>query len=321
MLLKETKILIIGAGLAGLTCARALSERGLSSVIYEKSRGVGGRLATRRSNADVSFDHGGQYVTAQGDKFQAYLDEAIKSGFAAEWLPNLEEELKFPKKKIVGLSGMSDLVRPLCRELDIRFNVTVTGVSRQKEGWLIRTDKSHKEEIFDKVILTIPAPQAKELIYHETSIISVLDKVSLLPCLAAMVAFSEKLNLSSDVFRDGSEVLAWCARDSSKPQRNKNYDSWVLHGTPRWSKDWLEAERDIIAEKLLENFRQTYHNPLPEIKILRGHKWRYALADKMLGKEFLASDDNTLFLGGDWCMGPRAEYAYNSGRAIAAAVI
>ena len=321
MLLKKTKILIIGAGLMGLTCARALSDRGLSPVVYEKSRGVGGRLATRRFNEDVSFDHGGQYVTAQGDNFQTYLNEAIKSGSAAEWLPNLDKELLSTKKKIVGVTGMNDLVRPLCKELDIRFNITVTGVSRQKKGWLIQTDKSHEKEIFDKVILTVPAPQARDLIYDETPLISVLDQVSLLPCLAAMVTFSEKLTIPRDVLRNGSEVLAWCARDSSKPQRKNTYDSWVLHGTPRWSKDWLDAERDTIAEKLLENFRQTYQNPLPEIRILRGHKWRFALADKTLGKEFLALDDNTLFLGGDWCMGPRAEYAFNSGRAIAAAVI
>ncbi|HIP78813.1 MAG TPA: FAD-binding protein, partial [Kiloniellaceae bacterium] len=43
------RIAVIGAGLAGLLCARRLQDAGLHPVVFEKSRGLGGRLATRRA--------------------------------------------------------------------------------------------------------------------------------------------------------------------------------------------------------------------------------------------------------------------------------
>lgn len=39
-------IAIIGAGMAGLTCARGLADAGLHPVVFDKGRGIGGRLAT-----------------------------------------------------------------------------------------------------------------------------------------------------------------------------------------------------------------------------------------------------------------------------------
>ena len=72
-------IAIIGAGLAGLTAARLLAEAGRAVRLFDKGRGVGGRLATRRvthAGATHGFDHGAQYVRAEGPAFAALLDEA-----------------------------------------------------------------------------------------------------------------------------------------------------------------------------------------------------------------------------------------------------
>jgi len=66
------KVAIIGAGLAGAFCARALAEAGRRVCVFEKSGGTGGRLSTRRSAAG-EFDHGAQYLTARGAAMGALI--------------------------------------------------------------------------------------------------------------------------------------------------------------------------------------------------------------------------------------------------------
>ena len=54
-------VLIIGAHITGLACARKLADAGMAPVVMAKGRGIGARVATRRAG-DWQFDHGAQYV-------------------------------------------------------------------------------------------------------------------------------------------------------------------------------------------------------------------------------------------------------------------
>jgi len=77
-------IAIIGAGMAGLACARHLAQAGHAPIIFDKGRGIGGRLATRRAEG-LQFDHGAQYVNAHTPGFAALLAELAAAGAAAPW--------------------------------------------------------------------------------------------------------------------------------------------------------------------------------------------------------------------------------------------
>ena len=73
--------IIIGSGISGIACARALAVAGLPVRVLDKGRGIGGRMATRRvalPTGEVTFDHGAQYMRPRDPAFaQALLDEAI----------------------------------------------------------------------------------------------------------------------------------------------------------------------------------------------------------------------------------------------------
>ena len=56
-------VAVIGAGISGLFAARTLADRGLNVKVFDKGRGLGGRMSTRRVDGKSCFDHGAQYFT------------------------------------------------------------------------------------------------------------------------------------------------------------------------------------------------------------------------------------------------------------------
>ena len=76
---------VVGAGMAGITCARTLVQAGHRVTVFEKSRGPGGRMATRDSEFG-SFDHGAQYFTVRDERFEQAL--ATASGLVRPWSAN-----------------------------------------------------------------------------------------------------------------------------------------------------------------------------------------------------------------------------------------
>lgn len=80
---------IVGAGISGLACANELLKFGISVTLFEKARGVSGRLATRQRKTeqgdDVEFDHGAQYFTARTPLFLSFVQELLGSGKVCHW--------------------------------------------------------------------------------------------------------------------------------------------------------------------------------------------------------------------------------------------
>ena len=152
----ERSIAVIGAGMAGLSCARRLAAAGLSPVIFDKGRGVGGRLATRRTFEGLQFDHGAQYVTARKDGFRKLLAEMRQAGVADVW------EDSACSKRFVGKPGMTALAKHLAEGLDVRANVEISNISGSTAGWIITTGTEKLN--FQRVVITAPAQQAAVLL-------------------------------------------------------------------------------------------------------------------------------------------------------------
>ena len=313
---------MIGAGIAGLTCARYLKDHGFHPIVFEKSRGLGGRLAARRAGDGVTFDHGAQYVTARSPPFQRLVEEAIKAGAAGYWRPRTGDPAAGePDGWVVGTPAMNALIKPLARGLVVRLATEVTGIARDGDGWRVDTAAGTEADPFPLVICTAPAPQARALLAGEPGIADALARVSIAPCWALMLTFAAPLAVPFDVWRSASHNLAWIARNSSKPARGRSKDCWVVHAGSGWSQRHLELGRDRIAETMIAMLPSTLGTRLPELEHASAHRWRYALAAAPLGRPYLCSDDRTLFVGGDWCLGPRVEYAFDSGQVIARTLV
>jgi predicted NAD/FAD-dependent oxidoreductase len=213
------------------------------------------------------------------------------------------------------------LVKPLGNALEVHLNREVARVVRDDGGWRIHCRDHEGGELFDVAVCTAPAPQAAALFRHETGIAEGLAKVSIAPCWALMVSFAARFDPGFEAHRFDRGALAWVARNSSKPGRHTETDCWVLHAAPDWSQEHLEKSRDEIAPLMIEMIEGLSDGPLPEIGHASAHRWRYALTTEPLGTPFICSADRSLFLGGDWCLGARVEYAFTSGRQMAHAVL
>src|SRR5512147_827927 len=116
----EVRVAVIGAGIAGLACAQELARADARVTVFERSRSLGGRLATRRSGS-FAFDHGAQFVTARSRPFARFADVATRAGVLAPWRPRVREDERVFDAPIedwrVGTPGMSALVRPLTRNV------------------------------------------------------------------------------------------------------------------------------------------------------------------------------------------------------------
>jgi predicted NAD/FAD-dependent oxidoreductase len=313
---------VIGAGLSGVAAARALSAAGYPVRVFEKSRGPGGRLATRRTEAGHTFDHGAQYFTARDALFQEQVGAWREAGLADAWhgvIGTLERGRVTPSERehtrYVGVPAMGSGVKRLAEGLDVRSGVRVERVEREGAAWRLTAESGEGLGTFDAVVVAVPAPQAVPLLAGAPDLAARATTARMEPCQAVMARFAERVPLELDgAFVHGSP-LSWIARDASKPGRSEG-ERWVLHGSPEASRAHLEDAPEAVAARWVEAFAEATGLNVRPVEAV-AHRWRYALPAPALEEPALF--DAALGIGacGDWCGGPRVEGAFLSGVALA----
>ncbi|MEM9050240.1 MAG: FAD-dependent oxidoreductase [Pseudomonadota bacterium] len=304
----QGEIVIVGSGMAGLACAHRLAAAGLSPQILDKGRGLGGRMATRRGAAGRQYDHGAQYFTVRDPSFRRVVAQASAARAVAAW-PEAGDG------RYVGLPGMSGLPRFLARALNVRQAVTVTGLARAGARWRLETSEGPLSA--DRVILTPPAPQTADLLEHAApDLAAAAQGCRFEPCLTLMMDATPHVPNRFVTDRDTDGPLAWLAHDSSKPGRPAGR-AWIAQAGPGWSRTHLEETVEHIVEAMLPALCDRLRVDPGDVLHAAAHRWRYARVSKPLGAPFLRLPDGTLYAGGDWCIGPRVEAAWQSGTAIA----
>lgn len=320
-------VAVIGAGMAGLLCARTLADHRFSVQVFDKGRGPGGRMATRRTG-DLAFDHGAQYFIARDPRFGRYVESWRSDGIVSEWqgrLGVLRAGEVVPKndglRRFVGTPGMSAVSRHLARSCNVRYGVRVGEVARQDGRWQLRSESGEELGTFDAVVLALPAPQAVPLLNAAPALAAQAAAVATTPCWAVMAAFAGAVDLPLDgAFIHGSP-LSWAARDGSKagrPQRQADgSECWVLHAGAEWSTAHLEDSPTDVAAALLDAFAAAVGKALPPVASATAHRWRYALTATPAESQCLYDPSLRIGACGDWCGGARVEAAFLSGMAMA----
>ncbi len=312
------RVAIVGTGMAGAACAAALAERGQEVVLFEAEadEAVGGRLAQRRVG-EARFDHGAQYIRARDPDFQAAVRGWAAAGIVARWSPGDAPDLA----AWCGVPSMRAPVEALLDGLEARLGWRVDGLRRTADGWHLMGARGRTAGPFAGVVLAIPAAEALALLGSAAPVgwPAALGAVAMAPCWALMAAFAEAPGVSRDCLRPAAGPLAWVASQVEKPGRGP-VETWIAHARPDWSLRHIGERPAAVAPLLLEAMEAAFGRALPAPAVLEAHRWPFALVQRPLGRDFLLDRAAGLAVCGDWCLGPRVEAAFLSGRRLGEAL-
>ena len=300
-----TRLGIIGAGIAGAWIANRLSRAGHDVVVFEKSRGFGGRMATRRSG-ELALDHGAQFFTARTTEFQS-LTKACPEEIA-EWQPkvvtlgNVEKPFKreWFEPHFVCTPAMGALCRRLLVDINVALNTEVSELQPKSDGWLLIDNDGQQYEC-DWVISTAPAGQTQNLIPSAP-----LDNVTYAPCFALMAGLNARPTFDAAVVR--GFALEWLAISSSRPAR-PDLPGIVAHAGPGWSEEHFDVDKDQVSKLLVEELHELGVAVKPDVLT---HRWRYARVVTPHTEPYWLDAEDRLAACRDWGIGPRVEDAFSS---------
>lgn len=334
-------IAVVGAGIAGLACARTLMQAGRRVTLMEKQPHVGGRMASLDTPFG-SFDHGMQYFTVRDARLTQALSVAPET--VRRWSTNavrvldafgqvIEAPLPGGEAHWVAAPDMSALPRawaePLHRQGALALSSRVHHIGRNAAGWALQIERTDGSRAtlggFDAVVLALPAAPASDLLRASGLLPKVVEQVSAVkvaPCWSLMLAFPQAVQPDLTRFgpqwnaaRSTHHRLTWLSRESSKPGRG-GIERWTAQASAEWSQEHLQDDHARVLAKLKKAFAEVTGIRI-EPSHAEVHRWRDARTLVPLGKTHLWDGRARIGLAGDWCLGHRMEDAFVSGLELA----
>lgn len=283
------KILIVGAGISGILLAKEFVLAGLQVEIWEKSNGVGGRMATRRGDG-TSWDHGAQFYTPDG----------LLLKYHRMWLDqNLVKPWPFPteKPRYYSTLGMNALAKNLCTDLTIHKNRRLCKLVKNNSQWYAE-DEQQQSSYYNEVYLTCPLPQS--LILLEKNSLEFSNSLRNIIYSKSIVALiSSKIELPEIAFYKEDPNTSFFSWVDMKAKGLSKFPAWTIVANSKWSEEYWELTESLI----LENFK----NEVSKFFLLKKFpesewqikKWYYSQPLKTISSQegFISKNPNLMITG------------------------
>lgn len=290
----------MGAGIAGLSCARALTDGGARVRVVERSPVPGGRLASRRYD-DRFVDIGAAYLVADDPDFAAQVDAWRTRGLARPWTDALRVhpggEWATGPVRWAAPGGLRSLATDLATGLDLRLSTDLDTVPADA----------------DTVVLAMPGPQALRL-SPPAAIADAARAQIWKPVIAAVLTYpAREWGDLRGAFVNDHPLLATVCDDGDR--RGDGAPVLVAHSTAALAnryRDHPDSAGPILAAAVAEllglSARPSVHT----------HRWAYAQPEAVDARYAV---DGRVWLCGDAFGRPRVQTAWLSGRAVAQALL
>ncbi|MDC0887938.1 NAD(P)-binding protein [Porticoccus sp.] len=357
--LQTKSIGIIGAGISGLSCAKALEQAGYDVEVFDKGRNLSGRMATRRNDLS-EFDHGAQYFTAKHPAFIQEVDRWIGADVAQVWSPKIavldnSKENEIPAKKNQSNSWVATSIRKLKSLKTSIFSASNTATSVERfigvpkmttpATFISRGLSIKKETTIDSVFVKPQSYPRWSLKSKEIGLIQGNFNIIIaaIPAPQAAELFKEISPKLTEISQSVKMTGSWAVMLNFEEKVDLKFDAAFINGGPlRWiarnnskpergateawvlhaTPEWSESHLNISKEEAIELLVKEFvalGGSLP--KQSQAHLWRYAEAAQPLDTNFAWDAENNLGICSDWVNGGRIEGAWLSGKRLAEFII
>ncbi len=321
----QPRIAIIGAGLAGLTCATAL--KGLANVqVFEESVFVGGRIS-RFQLGENRFDHGEQFFTISNPLFLNIVEAWKRVGLVRDydgWVVELEKgqitNSSDHAQRYSGYPTMQAIADNLANNSNVKISTAITEVEKQDNGqWRLFDGCGNYQGLFDIVIIATAAQQVSALAKSVPLIRDLSSQIDMTVCWSAMFDFNTPLGLPFDAAFVQDSPLSWISRyqGEDSDQTLTRTESWIMHCSPEWSMQYAASFRGRVMRALLDAFFEAVDVSSQKPLASNVHCWKHALPINPIDQDCLFDDSAAMGACGDWCTAPRIEGAVLSGFSMA----
>lgn len=327
---QPSDIAVIGAGLSGLISAQLLQQAGYRVVVVDKSRGLGGRLATRRLH-DTCADHGVRSLTIQGALSQQLIQTLEQQQLLHPWAKPIyrSDNGVWTATETVAYgssTGLNAVAKWLAQDLEIRRDQRVEAIVPISNQWQIQCEPTQTKPVLARaLVVAIPAPQALPLLEPlqtrelPPEVVTALRTVDYDPCITVIATYEVERQAAWNSLPwqalqiENSADLAWISLETSKyPSRHCSVA--VIQSTAAFARQWFDtADLQSVGQRLVQP-TEHYVSELGQPTELQVHRWRYAFVRQPWSDACVsAALPLPISCSGDWCGGTAIEAALISG--------
>lgn len=322
------RVAVIGAGISGLVVAHKLSQEA-DVVIFEKARGVGGRMSTRYADP-FYFDHGAQFFTARSQEFNDFLKPYIEKKIISPWkgkVISLESDKKESDRiwfepHFVASPKMNSLCKEMSDGLNVVKSCEIAPLSSKiPEGWEIKDKDGNSHGYFDFVISTAPSEQTVRLFGSHLQEDNPISQIKMLGCYAVMIGFNKPWDKKWIAAKVNNNPIDWISVDSTKPGRNNDLTSLVIHASNDWSENYIDHDIEEIQNLLLGYFSELTGIETKNADYVSTHRWRYAKVQNPNNIGSYIDTKVSIAAIGDWCNISRIEDVWLEANSLAEKIL